>query len=87
MHYKYLVSSVAMNFVALLGNVAFSGGTMIKKSVCQTRDAGSIPGSGRSPGGENGNPLQYFCLVKSMDRGTWWALALEVTKSQRNLSN
>ena len=32
----------------------------------------SIPGSGRSPGGGNGNPLQYFCLENPMDRGAWW---------------
>ena len=37
------------------------------------RDAGSIPGSGRSLGGGNGNPLQYSCLENPMDRGTWWA--------------
>ena len=34
---------------------------------------GSIPGSGRSPGGGNGNPLQYLCLNNPMDRGAWWA--------------
>ena len=36
-----------------------------------TRDPGLAPGSGRFPGGENGNPLQYFCLENPMDRGTW----------------
>ena len=36
-------------------------------------DAGSIPGSGRSPGGGHGNPLQYSCLENPMDRGTWRA--------------
>ena len=36
------------------------------------RDEGSIPGWGRSPGGGNGNSLQYSCLENSMDRGTWW---------------
>ena len=36
------------------------------------RDQGSIPGSGRSPGEGNGNPLQYSCLKNSMDRGAWW---------------
>ena len=36
-------------------------------------DAGLIPGSGRSPGGGHGNPLQYSCLENPMDRGTWWA--------------
>ena len=37
------------------------------------RDPGSIPGSGRSPGGGHGNPLQYCCLKNPMDRGPWWA--------------
>ena len=36
------------------------------------RDMGSNPGSGRSPGGGHGNPLQYFCLENPMDRGAWW---------------
>ena len=36
-------------------------------------DTGSIPGSGRSPGGGNGNPLQDSCLRNPMDRGAWWA--------------
>ena len=38
-----------------------------------TRDVGSIPESGRSPGGGNGNLLQYSCLENPMDRGVWWA--------------
>ena len=38
-----------------------------------TRDAGVIPGSGRSPAVRNGSPLQYFCMENPMDRGTWWA--------------
>ena len=37
------------------------------------RNVGSIPGSGRSPGKRNGNPLQYSCLENPMDRGAWWA--------------
>jgi len=40
-------------------------------------DTGSIPGSGRYPGGGNGNPLQYSCLGNSMDRRAWW-----ITKSE-----
>ena len=43
-------------------------------------DVGSIHGSGRSPGEGNGNPLQYSCLVNSMDRGTWWATVHGVAK-------
>ena len=40
-----------------------------KESTCNAGDQGSIPGSGQSPGEGNGNPLQYSCLEKSMDRG------------------
>ena len=43
------------------------------KSACNVGDPGSIPGSGRFPGEENGNPLQYSYLKSSMDRGAWWA--------------
>ena len=49
------------------------------------RDAGSIPGLGRSPGEGNGNPLQYSCLENPMDRGAWWAAVHGVTKSQTQL--
>ena len=45
-----------------------------------TIDSGMIPGSGRSPGGGNGNPLQYSHLKNSMDRGAWWATVQGVTK-------
>ena len=46
------------------------------------RDAGSVPGVGRSPGGGNGNPLQYFCLEIPTDRGTWRVTGHGVTKSR-----
>ena len=46
------------------------------------RESGLIPGSGSSPGGGQGNPLQYSCLENHMDRGTWWATVHGVTKSQ-----
>ena len=46
------------------------------------RDAGSIPGSGRSPGEEHGNSLQYSCLENPMTRGAWWAIVQRVAKSQ-----
>ena len=51
------------------------------------RDAGSVPGLGRSPGEGNGYPLQYSCLENSMDRGAWQGTAHGVTKSQTQLSN
>ena len=46
------------------------------------RDTGSTPGSGRSPGGGHGNPLQYSCLENPMDRGAWWTRIHGVAKSQ-----
>ena len=46
-----------------------------------TRDARSIPGSGRSPGEGNGYPLEYSCLENSVDRGAWWATVYRVAKS------
>ena len=49
----------------------FPGGSDGKESAYNAGDLGSIPGSGRSPGEGNGNPLQYFCLKNSMDRGAW----------------
>ena len=50
-------------------------------SAGDVRDVGSIPGLGRSPGGGRGNPLQYSCLEKFMDREAWQATAHRVTKS------
>ena len=52
-----------------------------------TRDAGSIPGSGTSPGEVHGYPLQYSSLENSMDRGGWQATVHGVAKSQTQLSN
>jgi len=46
------------------------------------KDVSSIPGSGRSPGGGHGNPLQFSCLENPMDRGAWWATVHEVAKNR-----
>ena len=55
----------------------------LSASVEDGRDAGSIPGSGKSPGGGGyGKPLQYYCLENPMDRGAWRAIIHGVTKSQ-----
>ena len=51
-----------------------------------TRDSGSIPGSGRYPGRGNGNPLQYSCLENPMDRGAWQATVHGVAKSWTRLN-
>ena len=49
------------------------------------RDAGLVSGSGRSPGGGHGNPLQYSCLENSMDREAWQTTVHEVAKSQTHM--
>ena len=46
------------------------------------RDVGSIPESGRSPGGGHSNPLQYSCLENPMDRGVWWAMVYSFANSR-----
>ena len=58
-----------------------------KASACNVGDPGSIPGSGRSPGEGNGNPLQYSCLENPMDRGAWRTTVHGVSKSRTQLSN
>ena len=58
---------------------------MQKNLPANARDTGnmnSIPGSGRSPGEGNGNPLQYSCLESPMDRGAWQTTVLGIAKSQ-----
>ena len=52
-------------------NKGFPGGSDSKASACNTEDLGLIPGSGRSPGEGNGNPLLYSCLENRMDGGVW----------------
>ena len=53
----------------LLALMGFPGGSVVKNPPANAGDMGSIPGSGISPGGGNGNPLQYSCLGNPMDRG------------------
>ena len=58
---------------------------MDKGSACNAgdvEDMGSIPGSGRSPGGRNGNPVQFSCLENWVNKGTWWATVHGVSKTQ-----
>ena len=59
---------------------------VVKNQPADARDLGSIPGSGRSLGGENGNPLQYSCLGNPKDRGAWWATVRGVSQSCKQLS-
>ena len=72
------------------GSEGFSGGSVVKNppaNAGDTRDAGLIPGLGRSPGEGNGNPLQYSCLNNSMDRGVWWATVHGIPKNQTQLNH
>ena len=65
--------------------LGFPGGLAVKNppaNATDTGDMGSIPGSGRSPGGRNGNPLQFSCLENPMDTGTWRATVHRVAKNQ-----
>ena len=68
--------------------MGFPRGSVGKESACNAGDAGvvgSIPGSGRSPRGWHGNPLQYSCLENPMNKGAWRATIHGVAKSQTGL--
>ena len=62
--------------------MGFPGRSAVKNLPTNVGDVGSVPGSGRSPGGGHGNRLQYSCLENPMDRGAWWATVHRVAKSQ-----
>ena len=65
----------------------FPGGSVSKASAYNAGDPGSIPGSGRSPGEGNGNPLKFSCLENPVDGGAWKAAVHGVAKSQTQLSD
>ena len=65
----------------------FPGGSEVKASVCNAGDRDSIPGSGRSPGEENCNPLHYSCLENPMDGGAWYSTVHRAAKSRTRLSD
>ena len=76
-----------MYLAAILWN--FPGGQLVRNppaSARDRRDSGVMPGSGRSPGGGNGNSLQYSCLENPMDREAWQATVHGVAKSQSRLN-
>ena len=70
-----------------LTQLGFPGGSDGKESAHNVEDPGLMPGSGRSLGEVNGNPLQYSCLEYSTNRGAWWATVYGVTKSLTRLSD
>ena len=72
---------ITKNFLLLL---LIYDGASCKKFACNAgdlRDAGSIPGLRRSPGGGRGKPLQYSCLENPMERGAWWTVVHRVAES------
>ena len=74
--------------LCILHRLASTVAQLVEKlpaSAGDTRDVGSIPGSGRSPGAGNDNPLQYSCLGNPMDRGSWRATVHGVAKSRTRL--
>ena len=78
--FPYSLSQFELGICYLL--TGFSGGSDGKESTYNVGDPGSIPGPGRSPGEENGNPLQYSCVKNPMDRGAWWATVHGVAKNR-----
>ena len=69
--------------------IGFPGGSMVKNPPAVQKmweGMGLVPGSGGSPGGGSGNPLQYSCWENPMDRRAWWATIQRVTKSRIQLS-
>ena len=66
------------------GNLGFPGDSVVQNPPANAGDVGSIPGSRRSPGEGNGNPLQYSCLGNPMDRRAWRATIHEVAKQSRH---
>ena len=67
--------------------VGFPSGSVVMNLPANAGDVGSIPGSGRSPGEGEGNPLQYSCLGNLRDKGAWWATVHKIAKSRTQLSH
>ena len=74
-------------FIYMYLHSGFLGGSVVENLPVNAGDSGLIPRWGKSPGGGNGNPLQYSCLGNSMDRGAWWAAVHWVAKTQTQLSD
>ena len=74
-------------FIHIHKYIGFPGDSLGRESACSMGDPSLIPGSGRSPGEGNGNPLQYACLENPMDRGAWQATVHGVAKNQTRLSD
>ena len=79
---------ILLQFMCIVMNeMCFPSNSVVKKVPTSAGDLGSIPRSGRSPGGGNGNRLLYSCLGNPTDRGAWWATVCGIAKTQTRLSN
>ena len=70
-HFFIALNNLPLSGFTTVYPLTFPGGSEVKVSAWNAGDAGSIPGSGRSPGEGNGNPLQYSCLENPMEGGAW----------------
>ena len=80
--HTYIYMSVCLSPASV-----FLGSSVVKNLSANVGDVSLIPGLERSPGEGNGEPFQYSCLGKAMDRGAWWITVHGVTKSQTQLSD
>ena len=80
-------ADVNFPFVIVYYRYALPGGPVVKNPPANAGDMDSISGLGRSPGGGNGNPLQYSSLENLTDRGAWQVAVQRITKSQTGLSS
>ena len=82
---KAILVDVKWYFIVILICILyFLDGLLVKNPPANAGDVGLTPGSGRSPGKENDNPLQYSCLEDPLDRGAWWAIVLGIAKELNN---
>ena len=86
LHYCILSSEIDISYCAFLIPLLASYVVLVVKNLPANagdiRNSGLFPGSGRSPGGGNGNPVQYSCLENPTDRKTWWAKVHGIIISQ-----
>ena len=97
----WIITKVLIEFIIILlllfmfwflgcevcGILGLTGDSVVKNPPAKAGDVGLTPGLGRSPGGGNGNPLQYSCLENPMDRGAWRSMLCGVAKSQTQLND
>ena len=86
-YFPYFLQPEESSFSLIFLWLIFPGGSDSKACAYNSGDPGSIPGSGRSPGEGNDNPLQYSCLENPMDGAAWWAAVHGVTKSRTRLND